>query len=335
MSTLSSWKRVMIVAFGVAALGVCIWFAIGSRCRTEARPRLRPASAAESRAQMLARNAHNLVLDGKLGEAGAGYRQLVGDYSASAEKPVGEQVARARYQLAMVEARSGDYSRAEELFGEVARAYKGTGEPSRVFGTTICERAMFQRAICLHQSGRTNESLDQLADLIDKYPLGLQASQAESYIRNYNEGQLTQRAVAAIAKRNQRLASERRKLAVENATCGPVALAYVCKHYDVNTTARQIARTAKTDARGTTMLDLANAARSLGFTARGLEVDLQGLSELSLPSIILVEPSHYTVLASVNRDTIVTVDPAHGLDQTIAKDRLGPEWRGKVLELRR
>ena len=69
-------------------------------------------------------------------------------------------------------------------------------------------------------------------------------------------------------------------------TCGPAALAAVCRHFGMAATEGEVARLAGTTAAGTSMLGLQTAARAKGLAAEGLRVTPGGLSRTPMPCIL-------------------------------------------------
>ena len=325
-------RRTVVIVAVVAAVLV-----LGLTCYVRTRrhvPGVRQQTPTEVSAQSLTRQANSINDLQDPARAEGIYREIIRNYGSSKEKPVGEQVARARYNLAMNAARIGDYKVAEKMFLEAIDKYHGTSQISPALGVTICERAMFQRAICLRKIGRGPEADSQLVQILVRFPDGGRAGMAEESIRKFHGGRLTPAAQAAVEKHKKVLVTRQHKAALARAMCGPKALEYICRQYHVQATAKQIAKLAKTNETGTSMLSLADAARSLGFQARGLEVNARALRDVSVPSILLAEPAHYIVLTKVRRNGgVVLVDPMRGVSREFSAEQLGRDWKGKVLEI--
>ncbi len=119
-------------------------------------------------------------------------------------------------------------------------------------------------------------------------------------------------------------------------TCGPAALAAVCRHYRVPASEAEIARLAGTTRQGTSMLGLQAAARAKGLTAEGMRTTLGELPHVPRPCILFFHPGHFAVLTGV-RDVagkrslqLYLADPALG-QRTITLEQLSPVWHGELL----
>lgn len=99
--------------------------------------------------------------------------------------------------------------------------------------------------------------------------------------------------------------------------CGPQALSGLLKEYGIRTTPESIAAIARTNAEGTTMLGLRDAAVALGVKAEGMRLSYAGLeSRLS---------SGEGAIAFVNRDHYVWIKKTHPLG-LVVKD-VSPGFR--------
>ncbi len=94
---------------------------------------------------------------------------------------------------------------------------------------------------------------------------------------------------------------------------------------------------AQVQAGGTSLLDLAQAARQLGFQVRG--VQMEDPSDLEdeegralLPAIAHWNGDHFVVLYEVNSRVAVVGDPAQGL-RRVPREKLGEHWDGVLLLL--
>ncbi|MEW6687298.1 MAG: cysteine peptidase family C39 domain-containing protein [Candidatus Edwardsbacteria bacterium] len=111
--------------------------------------------------------------------------------------------------------------------------------------------------------------------------------------------------------------------------CGPIALSLALRWYRVEISPDSLAKLAKMRAKGSTMLDLALAARSLGFEAAGAQTDYSGLQKIPLPAIVHLRDNHYAVVIGVNPDSLLIEDNGRRFFEK--RVEFEKEWKGFVL----
>ncbi len=98
--------------------------------------------------------------------------------------------------------------------------------------------------------------------------------------------------------------------------CGPACLLAVLRFHGGDAGLAPVRALAGTDASGTSLLGLYEAAQSLGFAAKGATGDYESLRDVDLPCIahVVVEGgSHYVVVYEAGKHHLRVVDPARGL----------------------
>ena len=113
-------------------------------------------------------------------------------------------------------------------------------------------------------------------------------------------------------------------------TCGPAALAAVCRHFGIAATEEEIARLAGTNAGGTSMLGLQTAARAKGLAAEGVQVTPEGLRHTPLPCLLFFHPGHFAVLTGQRGTLCYLADPSLG-QRTLTRTQLSSLWSGEAL----
>lgn len=113
-------------------------------------------------------------------------------------------------------------------------------------------------------------------------------------------------------------------------TCGPAALAAVCRHFGIGATEGEIAHLAGTTAAGTSMRGLQKAAQAEGLAAEGVRVTPEGLSRTPLPCLLFFHPGHFAVLTGVQGDLCYVADPSLG-QRTVTREQLAALWQGEAL----
>lgn len=118
----------------------------------------------------------------------------------------------------------------------------------------------------------------------------------------------------------------------EGAECGLACIAMIaCYHgHDVDMTS--LRRRFSTSLKGVNLVRIIDMGAKLGFTARPLRVELQGLSQLKLPCILHWNMNHFVVLRRVGKRGVVIHDPSRGV-RSLSFDELSGSYTGVVLEL--
>jgi len=98
--------------------------------------------------------------------------------------------------------------------------------------------------------------------------------------------------------------------------CGAACLASVASFYNLDVPVTRIRQHAGTDKKGTNMLGMLEAAKHLGFEAKGVRGTFESLFQIQLPAIahIIVNGQlhHYVVIYKINKKMISIMDPADG-----------------------
>ncbi|MBR8536753.1 peptidase domain-containing ABC transporter [Carboxylicivirga sediminis] len=119
--------------------------------------------------------------------------------------------------------------------------------------------------------------------------------------------------------------------------CGAACLASVARYYRLRLPLWDIRRQAGTNKGGTSAYGLIKAAESLGFDAKGVEIDLSDLKELPLPAIAhLQQPSgshHFVVIYGVSKKQVKVMDPAFGRMERMPLEAFKTRWTGVVILL--
>ena len=98
--------------------------------------------------------------------------------------------------------------------------------------------------------------------------------------------------------------------------CGPACLLAVLRFYGGDAGLAPVRSLAGTDASGTSLLGLFEAAEALGFDARGATGDYESLRSVTLPCIahvVIDDRPHYVVVYEVREHGLRVADPARGL----------------------
>lgn len=119
--------------------------------------------------------------------------------------------------------------------------------------------------------------------------------------------------------------------------CGAACLASVAAHYQLKLPVARIRQFAGTDKKGTNVLGLIEAAKKLGFEAKGVKGSLESLSKIPLPAIAHVvvknQLQHYVVIYKVTTRHILLMDPADGKVHRKPLDEFTKEWTGVLVLL--
>jgi len=119
--------------------------------------------------------------------------------------------------------------------------------------------------------------------------------------------------------------------------CGAAALASVCMFYKLHIPIARVRQYANTDKVGTSMLGLVEAARILGFNARGVKAAMQNLDEVHLPAIahVLAQQKfpHFVVIYKITPKYVQVMDPELGEQKKVPRAEFERDWTGLLLLL--
>ncbi len=94
--------------------------------------------------------------------------------------------------------------------------------------------------------------------------------------------------------------------------CGIACLAMVASYHGHRTDLSAMRVRLSPSLKGITLKNVAQIAESMGMTARGVQVPLEGLGKLRLPAILHWDMNHFVVLTKVAGKRITVHDPARG-----------------------
>lgn len=121
-------------------------------------------------------------------------------------------------------------------------------------------------------------------------------------------------------------------LQTEAAECGLAAMAMVVDHYGYGTDLASLRRRFPVSLKGASLSSLIGVARTLGFQARALRLELEELKQLQLPCILHWNLDHYVVLQKVGRKGATVFDPAFG-ERTLSLAEVSRHFTGVALEI--
>jgi ATP-binding cassette subfamily B protein len=108
--------------------------------------------------------------------------------------------------------------------------------------------------------------------------------------------------------------------------CGPVCLRIICEYYGKLISVKCLRKLCKTSQTGSSLQSIREAAKKIGFKARGVRLSYEHLVEYTpLPCIVHWKKYHFIVVYRVSQDKIYVSDPAYGL-LTYTKDDFLNNW---------
>jgi ATP-binding cassette, subfamily C, bacteriocin exporter len=113
--------------------------------------------------------------------------------------------------------------------------------------------------------------------------------------------------------------------------CGPKALSTVITYYRLDVSWDSLAKVCHTGSKGTSLLELSNAAKMLGFEAVGLKTNYDELDKIPKPSIVFVNENHYATLLWSGPDSVLVDDGE--VKSFVKKEEFQKQWGGVVLAL--
>jgi ABC-type bacteriocin/lantibiotic exporter with double-glycine peptidase domain len=119
--------------------------------------------------------------------------------------------------------------------------------------------------------------------------------------------------------------------------CGAACLGFVAAHYRKDLSIARLRQLAGTNQKGSTALGLVEAARQLGFTAKGVKGGVDALPTVPLPAIAhcLIDGRllHYVVLVAWNPKYARVMDPATGRVERWPCEKFKSSWSGVLILL--
>ncbi|MUT31317.1 MULTISPECIES: peptidase domain-containing ABC transporter [Mesorhizobium] len=119
--------------------------------------------------------------------------------------------------------------------------------------------------------------------------------------------------------------------------CGAASLASVAAFYGYKLPLSRIRQYASTGRSGTTVLGLMEAARKLGFVAKGVKGGFDSLYKIPKPAIAHVIVNevlhHFVVVQAVNARWVIVMDPAYGEIRKLAHEEFKKQWTGALVLL--
>ncbi|MBO8126232.1 MAG: hypothetical protein H0Z38_03235 [Firmicutes bacterium] len=127
-----------------------------------------------------------------------------------------------------------------------------------------------------------------------------------------------------------------------DASCGSAVLASILNYYYDDSVSetdiikeiinfRKLSNTPANE--GLSLLDIKNAAEQLGYVARGLKGDLNGLRSLRSPAIVLLNSSssaYFVMVRHVKENNVIIADPFKG-NRLLNVDEFQSMWNGILL----
>ncbi len=122
------------------------------------------------------------------------------------------------------------------------------------------------------------------------------------------------------------------RLQSEAGECGLACLAMIAGFHGNALTLAELRRREGSSLRGSTLGQLAAAARRLGLASRPLRLELAELAGLRLPCVLHWDFNHFVVLERVTRRYLLLADPSRGR-RRVALSEVSDRFTGVALEL--
>lgn len=113
--------------------------------------------------------------------------------------------------------------------------------------------------------------------------------------------------------------------------CGIACLAMVASYHGHRTDLSAMRLRLSPSLKGITLKHVAQIAETMGMTARGVQVALESLGKLRLPSILHWDMNHFVVLTAVKGRKLTIHDPARGR-RVVALDEASRHFTGVAME---
>lgn len=121
-------------------------------------------------------------------------------------------------------------------------------------------------------------------------------------------------------------------LQAEASECGLACIAMIASYYGYRTDLLTLRARFATSLRGARLQDLMDIAEAVGLVPRPVQVELEHLHQLQVPSILHWNMNHFVVLTKVRKKSVEIVDPASGR-RTVPISEVNRRFTGVALEL--
>ena len=119
--------------------------------------------------------------------------------------------------------------------------------------------------------------------------------------------------------------------------CGPACLVSIASYYKLSLPLSKVRQLSATDKDGTNVLGLMEAAKKLGFDAKGIRGDIPCLYDVPKPAIahLIINETlqHYVVICKLKKQKISLMDPAIGKIVIMTLEEFKQQWTGVLVIL--
>lgn len=117
--------------------------------------------------------------------------------------------------------------------------------------------------------------------------------------------------------------------------CGAACLASISNYYKLKLPIARIRQIAGTDKKGTSLFGMIKCAEEIGYVAKGVKGDFEGMKEVPLPAVAHIIQKkvlqHYIVVYEIKEDHVVVMDPAVGKIEKKNLQEFLEEWTGVLM----
>ncbi len=122
------------------------------------------------------------------------------------------------------------------------------------------------------------------------------------------------------------------QLQSEVAECGLACVAMIASHHGFDIGLLELRRRFPLSLKGARLAQLIQIASAHSFQSRAVRLDMEGLSQLSLPCVLHWDLNHFVVLRKVGSDRATVIDPAIGKRELSFAD-ITKHFTGVALEV--
>jgi ATP-binding cassette, subfamily C, bacteriocin exporter len=119
--------------------------------------------------------------------------------------------------------------------------------------------------------------------------------------------------------------------------CGAACLSSIAAYYKLHIPVSRIRQIAGTDKKGTNILGMVEAAKKMGFMAKGVRGEWESLFKIPKPSIAHVVVNkvlhHFVVIVATDSKHISIMDPADGNIHKLSHNEFKEKWTGVLVIL--
>jgi len=244
------------------------------------------------------------------------YDDAIAFYEATLPHMSDAGSTRALVELSLAQAKADKYRNDPVLAAEQYSNYL-----NRFPNTKHAPKALAHLASVFMTAGDYQGAADLYSEIVLRWPESRHAMEAQAALDYIFENLYESTPVAGLLPPTE----AEQALAMR---CGPEALSRLVAGEGLHLDVDELAELAGTDATGTSMAGLIDAAKAKGISLSGVQVE--GIDALQAPYIAYVNGDHFVLVTAADDDGVTVVDDGEG-ERVLSRGAFAAMWNGMAL----